>query len=602
MKLGRLKLWVLCCGIACKPTQEIDASIPAEVRYALLAKVDGAGEVISASALVPWGEGQPLPLIGRFSDPGQRFVVLGFSEAQIAPYLPLEEETPFRQAQGCEQRLPAPMWQADWTGDALLEPTPEALSTPLLLTAPWLSSRCPDMSGHRFSINTSCRSDRCEPQVGVVGCVAELDLSECQLPNLQVRIGAAGELCAESSTADVCETLTSEDPHADSLLQCTLENTCSIEVYATDDPPAFTIDRASFIDPPAQPYIPGSTAASGVLRPRRLIEGNAFDLAIVNDRILVLQVIGDPGLNCPSFNRPMELLNFDPETLEMTRSALPRCTERLHPDPSGMGAFVATFVEGNEIFVGRFAMDGTVLERAVLDPGGRITANSHFIVDIIPMSSPGQLLLHFVSRDGTPENPVPEDTGFVVIETATLQTLRSHHIDGWRRAWTADLMGDRLYLVEYLERASRWINVNNWDVVERLDLVEELTTRISLLDVFFEPSTQKMLVAAQGPAGMYIVERGRVVFGREVIYRAKASVTALSPWSGGLVLSTGVQIESAGREAVAFFFDPAVERFLPQRYELGYGVVSRAKVDAKGRTWLLLPWAGEVVRLTPTGP
>jgi hypothetical protein len=122
----------------------------------------------------------------------------------------------------------------------------------------------------------------------------------------------------------------------------------------------------------------------------------------------------------------------------------------------------------------------------------------------------------------------------------------------------------------------------------------------ALLGLVENAATQRIVVTAENR--LYLASSSGLPQRLRPFQADGLAVLSVAPWPlddkqvlvGGHVLSA-----NGARRAVVTLLDVEAGRFLPEVFEIGDQSVTRIRTDAKGRLWALLPWSGQVVRLTP---
>lgn len=575
---------------SCKGTAVVDVDVPEETAWVAVVTVDESGEVLEATPLLPWHATDPLPLITRSTG---TTLLLGFSAAQLETLGAEVDDSPLVPVKGCRQGLPAPLWTRRWFDGALRShdgPTPP-------LTAPWLTSLCPDLSGSAVRVDADCFETRCEPRVRWTGrCALELDLGSCGLGVVPASVDASGAVCADFSAAGwACEPVA--DPVAQAAYACLEPAPCEIHVHAGEPPTApFELAKTQLVED-AEPYLPGTLDRLGVLQTDTLADGYLLELLVLPDAVVVSRSVDLPVGACfPGDARPGALVFLDPESLLPVRTTTaPRCLRRMVPDEAG--GFVGAYVDGNELLLGRFDERGSLTSSVPMDPRQEagpgeprlVRAGVDRVLEMLEIGS--RLVVLLGNSTG--------DSFLFTFDAVTLGPLLRAQI---RSATSAMLStGDTVVATaRNLEQEIAWLDVTtaNEVAVERLpwrDLPRETDSLLSLHAVRGE-----LLVTGTPPPALFLLSPMGPVRARAMIFDRDAFVVTMASWPGRSVFVSALAQEEGGRwSSLGALFDPARGRFLPGTWPLGDGVVGRIRSDDRGRLWLLLPWSGEVIRLTP---
>ena len=128
----------------------------------------------------------------------------------------------------------------------------------------------------------------------------------------------------------------------------------------------------------------------------------------------------------------------------------------------------------------------------------------------------------------------------------------------------------------------------------------------SITRLLHMPSTGNVLLAAPGPAGtLFEVSPGpRVATGRR-IYDLEAAPFDMIPWSPDPDRRVLVAaLNTTTFRPVLALYEPGSGagpgRFLPRSLSLDdVGPIRRIQTDPRGRLFMLAPWAGTLLRVTP---
>lgn len=580
--------------VACKATPVVEVDVPAEIGWVAVVTVGEAGAVRRATPLVRWSADAPLPLITRAGE-GETALLLGFSETQLEMLGVEVDDSPLQALDGCGRALPPPVWVGRWAGGALSAhdgPAPR-------VTAPWLSTACPDLSGEPVLVDADCFETRCEPSVRWIGrCDLELDLSSCGIGNLPASVDVDGSICADFSAAGWrCDRTT--DPVARAAYTCLEPAPCELHVHAGGAPPApFEIARRQLVE--GEPYLPGRLDRLGVLTTDDVADGHLLELLVLPGAVVVSRTTREPATSCYAADAQAgELLYLDPESLLSVRTATaPYCLRRMVRDEGG--GFVGAYVEGEELFLGRFDRRGRLTGSAPVDertdaqPGEPrlVQAGSDRVLEMVMLE--GRLVVLLGKGRG--------DSFLFTFDAATLRPILREQI----RSGTSGMVvagGGVVATTRNGEQEMAWLDVSSAEEVAAAklpwrDLPRETDSLLSVLEV---PATGEILVTGTPPPALFVLESMGPTRARAVIFERDAYPVTMAPWpAGDPVFVAGIEQETDGRwSSVGALFDPTRGRFLPGTWPLGNGVVGRIRVDDAGRLWLLLPWSGEVIRLTP---
>jgi hypothetical protein len=567
---------VLLLSIGCRAAVSVDdARAPEGVTHVAILELEGDA-VVATSPLRSFEPGQPLWLA---SD--RALMLLGFDLGGPGE-VPLESD-PVAVAGECDPHLPAPLWIARYR-DGVREEAELAEAPPL--TAPHLAARCEvpaeiilDVRGGEGSrcISESRKLDPCRARTDSAGCwieTAEISFERGRAKCLDML--PPGWSCR--STSEVR-----------SVFQCDLElgtEGWEVEVFArdADEAPSFTTSTVRFgeLDP-----IPPEAAAGRDSVPWPVVNwGQGFDLLPLADRVVVSAIEGGDRNPCP-FGRERRFVFVEQESLEIRTATAPDCLEQLAPALDG-AAFVAGFQsDAGEAMLGRFDVDGRLLDAIALAAGLSITTivtlPSYYVVlldqrDTMDITQRSEL--RFVRADLSSAGgyfPTADTTLFALADLG-----EPDRIAIWSR--TPALRDVRL------------IQVPGGEV--------EQTAGLPLFSGFFPTS---MYRDADRLVLFSVDDREDVVHGLEPLMTRRivgnvsgpGQVISPVPWfDPALIIGGGAGDVRAGFPPEIFFVDPQEERYLAGKRPIaGFGPISRMRTDGD-RIWALLPWEGSILRLT----
>ncbi|MEM7678071.1 MAG: hypothetical protein AAF449_18930, partial [Myxococcota bacterium] len=206
----------------------------------------------------------------------------------------------------------------------------------------------------------------------------------------------------------------------------------------------------------------------------------------------------------------------------------------------------------------------------------------------------------FVSRDGTQviaviPNEVGDEinTNVIVAKTADLTDQRASLVSSLDTSFGATLTDDRLLIVPELSG-----QVILFDPVRRVSSTDPIAVLSSLR--LYRPlyiGGGRTIIGSGLDAGVFVVDEQGADFGVSHPGRgAEQSVFALGPYDQDTFLAVGAEIDVDGRKAVATLFDGKQLRFRPGVWPIGQGIATDI-VQRAGRTFVLLPWIGQVAVL-----
>ncbi|MCK6551578.1 hypothetical protein L6R52_37445, partial [Myxococcota bacterium] len=550
--------------------------------------------LVSASAIAPWPEGQDLPIFAR--DPSEA-VLIAWRDGELAPLGITSDAAGASRARlrapaECEQRLPRPAWAARWGALGGLVALEEAEREQLApLTSDWVAARCAPLASVSISAEVGCEDRFCEHTLRSTGaCGFELTFTGCARAPVRGALHADGSLCLGA------------DADAPS---------CPVRAFVRPDDAPFTVDRVKVVEA-ARDVLPDWLTFNGLLVPDLMFEGWVHDLELVDGRVVALAGDGTFGGPCRAgFTRGSNLHFFDPATLALTGTATtPQCLTAIAADPEYPAIF-GVFTAAGEWRVGKFDATGRLLASAPVDarttagPGEprRVTFRDHRVLDVEVLPARDLVAVLFNPEADTGK----EGNGGNVVFTYDRTTLERRggwdYPDGQR--WVMTAVDDHtLALARNDARAIEWLDVDSGPLgasapLRRLDGV---FNDDSLLDVAHHPASGTLLVAATRDPLLFTVTPRGAARGRAHVFDVDAAPVTALPWPPDptRALVAGIVGTGEDRRAVVTRFDPTRPSFDSGTWDLGWGAPTKMLSDDEGHIFVLLPWSGDLVRLTPT--
>jgi hypothetical protein len=565
------------CGPGVRP---VDADVPAAVEWIAVIELED-GVPASTSPLMRFDG----PLF--FDRPDRERVLVGYDRPRLLDAggrLPERLEVdPVKIAAPCAPKLPAPIWAAR-LGDGL-EPVDPA--TAPALTSKWIEERC-DPPDELFA-DVRCGVPRCASETRAISpCERHLATTGCGLGTVVVSYDGADPSCIELRGADRrCDrtrgdVLTCESPD---ILACEVE----IVPGGNGRLPPIDLARLSIGALVPSPH-PGAKDHALLSVPREFVDwGQAYDLLPLDEHLVVVAIAGDERERCPA-GKDRRLVFVDPDAMTVSRTATaPDCLEVLAPEISGPGFVGGVRGARGEPSLARFTADGVMIDSTELPTA----PNEDLVAAIVALDAHYAVVTQ--ERDGNSYGAtslVTVDPELGVVETVELED-RLHVVAGlppdqiiaWARRWPAG--GDDLRILSIPGGAIT--DMAEQPVVDGFRGTHIAATRDRI--ILFAGDDHEIELYERSPLSPFLL-LGPV--------GAPGFVFGSDRWSEALLILGG----SGGAPATAlvpelYFLDPNEARFLPGRIALeGIGPVSRVRTDAAGRAFALLPWDGEVVRVT----
>jgi hypothetical protein len=546
----------------------------------------------AASGIEAWPEGQALPIFAEaLSEP----LLVAYRDADLArlgvrddPAGAARER--LRAPAGCEQPLPAPAWAARWSvRGELVALDAEALAEVPALTSGWVTTRCAPLASGALSVDVTCEDRHCAHALRSTGeCEFEVEFSGCTRAPVTGAIFANGELCL--------------GPEADAPA-------CPVEAVVPPGEPPFLLDRVELV-PTAQERLPDFLTFNGLLIPDVMSEGWAHDLELVGGYVAV--VVGDGTFGGPcrgDYSRTVRVELWDPQTLTLASTAtVPPCLTAIAS--LGGSGFVGAYSSERAWRLGRFDVTGRLVASAPIDDrttrgAGEprlVTRPGHRVLDVEHLAGAGVVAVLF-NLDG--DDGKTGDGGNIVF-TYDVETLARRggfeNPDGQR--WVMTPVDDRtLALPRNDARAIEWLDVITGPLSTSAPLrrLDGVFGDDSLLDVALDASSTRLLVAGTRNPLLYTVAPRGAALGRAHVFDRDVAPVTMTRWPRDPALTLVAGVSGTGDEprAEVMLLDAARPAFLAGTWDVGWGMPTKLVTDEEGRIFVLLPWSGALVRLTP---
>lgn len=375
---------------------------------------------------------------------------------------------------------------------------------------------------------------------------------------------------------------------------------CRTSVFESPREAPFTLARVAVTG--GELYLPGELTGDLRIPNNRLHSGKAFDVALLRDRAVVTHAGGRAVRFCPDEIPEGALSFYDLDSLAPVGTATaPECLTRLLGEGD---TFVGIHGARGEPVLSRFSGVGKRLASGAPGSAGgpRPDASTHVIGGVAVLGSPPRftVLYEWVeARDGG------VDLGYFLYgyDPASLAAVHTDLIRDGRTFAMVAVGTSTLAIADEKHQRIDYFDVERRVFVEATPLpTSRVARRYDITAVARAPGTGRLLSTT--PLELASV---RLVDGLESIalvlpFERTFLPTSAQAWPAApdVLLVAGVSPGAAGDyDAVVTLFDTRTARFLPGTWTIGRGAVTRMIVDGSGRVWALLPWAGELVRLTP---
>lgn len=531
--------------------------------------LDADGQVLALTPLTAASGAAALKLESAVEPAGVE--LLGFPRFEGDTPLP---EAPLTVLEGCGPKLPFPNWRAQLRG-----PTP-AQDAPLRnLTVDFGTRVCQPGFAAAFTVDPRCVPRTCTPVVlEEHGCEALIGLPDCGRVQLRVRPTFHAP-CVEVLEQS-CTTVTSSGGLTTELA-C---GDCGYVVHAESQADFATVERVQVLD-----VSPRAASQNELDKPRNFLRRTGYltGMAVVDDTVVVLSRAGEYQDAQVCINAPARFELFDLALNRVRTATAPSCARG---PVAWNGRFVATYVENSSVAVGRFALDGRLEARVLLDtppPARAIVASG-------PLSQAGEVIVAI-----TEVHDLVKDAHAVIwaIEPSSMRARPLADVAGEVYAMTLD--GPVLVIAQ-----------NGPDALLRLDpatgalegqaSVSSMTS-ITVADVLGHAGTGRVFVSVTSEESTVRAFNGITELDNASLLEADTRPLTTLPWPDPRMIA--IASMEAGNTAHPYAaglhrLEPVHIVTEPGRQLLGYGPLSEGVVVGS-RLYATLPWAGQLLRITP---
>jgi len=588
-------LLLVAIGLGCvKSEVELLDDLPADVTRVAVVLLDDQGRLRDATGLVPR---RAAVVVSRPVDEASALWVLGFSDADLAraelPSAAALEEQVLRIAGECEPALPSPSW-ARGPSDVVMP----------RLTATWVADSCGETPklypAHDCDAKVSSwTSDR-------RGCFHRVDLWQHGLGNYEGwRDPFSGEYCMVLTDERRAECR--PDPaEGDRRWLCSVGNVqeCQLSFEESGPPLDVALDRVRVYSATVAPAMAITTHGELAIEVRRGFTGYLSDLVTLDDRVIVA---GHQGrveqFECWQLSGDSDLIVVSQDDLQVVRrTGAYRCLMRMVRDPSGPG-FLAAFVEADTWYLGRFDESAELVTSSSIAPIMDFDVGGWRSAEVVTMRS-GEIAVVLSTKTA-----VASGSGaYVVITDADLEQKRSSDLLNLDVMMALDAStathdpNTHIVLADREEEGVVWLEVERLEPSPGARRLVPFNDHVQSSPMAMWMHEGQLLAAVGGNAGIVAFGNGFDWGGFASALELPGYPTAMVDWSPDaslLAVLMARPIVAPDFEAHLMWLDPAEERFRSGAVEIGFGVASRAENDARGRIWAILPWAAELVRITP---
>lgn len=578
------------CFPGCVPRKS-SADLTSDVAYV------AALDALTVSPLLRVTEGGSVPFTVSSS-----VTLYGWTREQIASLLPPDDEKLrtiplLHKVFPCDPELPAPIYARviNEERELVFVDPPKAS----MLTADWIG--CPNPTAEPTVVDTYRAEVRSAPlfrttETTVNGCRTSMVVEECE-PVLTGRIAPDGRACF---TGPGCmeQRYDHESTHY-STVHCTAPmRGCNIDLHDTTlvDPfPYASCEegdpscRAQYFDPANARGPRLSDHAPMSLDNSYLKWGFGEDLALFEDHAVVVYRDGQNDNYCPPAGVESYLVSLDLESLEVsTPTVTYPCTVKIARTGRRLLTATATFPPR----VSLLDEHGTTITSTTIDWGANtplmtglvhlatssvaivsfIEANEYVHAMLVALKEPELKEVARVEFDGLPVSIVQSDTNQVLLADDRADSA----------VWI-DFLGDHF---EFAKEAPEFATGANF-----ADATYSPAYRAAVIStISINPSLHLNRIDIHLSAAVSFMVRGAPTSALEI--------PTTPPSIAAAIYSPAMDGTSTLYLSIAHVTDEL--RFEARAVKVGRGIGTRLQLDMKQRLWMLVPWSGEVVRLSPS--
>ena len=578
--------------VACRDVPRLDATIPESVSLAAIVTLVG-DEVTASTRLFPWAADSVLPIVTEASGAS---VIVGYSQAQLdAAGMGAVDLTALggvRSAVGCAPSLPAPAWAGQIVQGELRSVDPATVPR---LGLVGLEQVCPAFDEADAYSGFSCSVTRCETPPRRTGvCAFEIGDPLCAIGLATIAVHPDGSACVDWSTSGWrCEA--ARPARGAARYECAHPMRCDVDVHVRPNgAPPFDVVRLAVTEAPdhlSDRLIDGRPTFA-----EQHSEGYVHDFDLVGDHIVVAVPGGDaPTIDCLADTSTNDrLLIYRAADLSLVATAtVPVCTRAVAGEAAGATFLIVTGRDGR-IEVRRYDVGGRLLARAsVDDPIGPGEPRAWRAVDLIVVGVRAYAMIANQTSNG-------HIGGLVELSLEPLRARTRAMVSRAPEPPAGAFPIDSTTFGTFATAAHQfWIVDTTSFAIDVVDLPSDVTNKNARFGAALHRRTNTFVHVTRGAWGLIFVDRqSRAVKVREV-FAGEQFYTRVASWvaGGDLVVMGGMRnFDWAG---IVSFASVPDARILPGTFVVGHGPVQRIRTDGRGRTWMSLPWGGDLVRLTP---
>jgi hypothetical protein len=579
--------------LACSSPTRVPFAANGEADLVAVLELDDEGRVVAATGLAPLSRERGLSVFTG----GARHVAVGWRRAELGAAVPTDERlaaTRLEAAVGCVDHLPTPAIAGDLASGAAVD----AATLPVL-TAAWLVDTCPEVQVDALSFDLECKQFRCPTSITPrTRCTFDVEL-DCTFGRVTATVHHDRTVCLEAAEPLTCAALPTEAPAA-ATYGCTEPEACKLHAYLGPEVPALDVDTVDLLDVAPYHARPDFIGDLALTPQRSRWIGWALDFAVSDDRVAVSlpgAAVDGCLANAPELGATLEV--YDANTLEpVTRAPAPRCLVRLVPD--GVGGFVGLELSRFEYRLVRFDRDGVMGVGTPADPpdgaspGGLFSTDSQAtVLDVF--GSPPRLVLTVVSGN-------PASTRLWIYDLETLAPLSRTVLANTLITGASAVDARAIVLADATESRVLWVELATGAVRTSIPIPREADRYDNFASDATWAGGRAWLTVSRKNAALYGLDEARGPVSRAAVFDSDTRPIATHPWPSDatralVVATTPSDLDDWPTSLLTF--DTVRGRFLPGHVDLGHGPPGRITTDARGRTWVLLPWAPRLVRATP---
>lgn len=452
-----------------------------------------------------------------------------------------------------------------------------------------------------LTVASDCDVRQAALRVTQTGCAIALTITGADRVELEGRLEGDGQLVLEPGNALGCAEI---PPRTEALrsIQCARSgNPCTYDLQPVTVPRPLVVDQLAVVEAPFQ--APGKVATHGVrpldeLHPRA---GYLQGLVVLGpDLAWVATASGAYATVDCRGTEPAQVVRVDGSDRGLARGparTAPPCLVELTRDPLDPLRFLGVS-GGPQVRLHRFDAEGRLLASVDAPALASREAGQHVVViGLVAGETVDTLGLVVSTRDKQLES------WLVTLRSDTLAAVRVSQPGPTPVRATTPVVRGRVFTADHTTGAVLPFHAADlgFDPAFTLDVVGGPTDDAGYLGL--HAASGRLLISTTGDESVVYVADERsspFIRGYARFYERDARPWASASWppdDGQMVVGMTESEAPFGAYLARLVIEE--RRFLPGATPIGRGAVRAIETDARGQLWVLLPWTGELLRITP---